>query len=308
MPLTLLNVESLPSPREAVLVVNAQSRSGEKLFREARDKLLAAGVRLTGAHAVHDPEQLIPVVRRAIIDGSPLVIVGGGDGSLSTTIDEFVGRSSVLALLPLGTANSFARTLGIPLDLDGMVRTIATGKQRRIDLGVVNGDYFANSAALGISPLIGETVPQNLKRYLGRLGYLLWAIWCLTRFRPFRLSIGNGDRRQWYWATEVRILNGRFHGGVEMLQGEAIDDGEIVVQAVIGQSVPGLAWDWLARFLGLSRKSRRTQEFRGNRIILDTKPRLKISVDGEVSNSTPAVIESAGRAIEVLVPATGQEP
>lgn len=295
-------MEAATSPREAVLVVNAHSRRGEKLFQMARDKLVAAGVVLTEAHAVHDPDDLIPTVRRAIVGGAPMVIVGGGDGSLSSTIDEFVGRESILALLPLGTANSFARTLEIPLDLDGAVETIASGMVRRLDLGIINGDYFANAAALGLSPLIGETVPHKLKRYLGRIGYLVWAVWCLTHFRPFRLYIGDGKERRSFWATEVRILNGRFHGGVEMLDHEALDDGEIVVQAVTGRSVLGLGWDWLLRFFKLSRRAQVIEEFRGSRILLDTKPHLKISIDGEVVTKTPALVESAHRAIGVIVP------
>ena len=283
-------------------MVNAHSRRGEKLFQEARDKLIAAGVKLIDAHAVHDPEELIPTVRQAIVGGAPIVIVGGGDGSLSSTIDEFVGRTSVFALLPLGTANSFARTLGIPLDLDGAVRAIAAGNHQRLDLGVINGDYFVNAAALGISPLIGATVPHKLKRYLGRLGYLLWAVWCLTHFRPFRLYIGEGDDRQAFWATEVRIFNGRFHGGVEMLEDEDLDDGEIVIQAVTGRSVLRLARDWFTRFFRLSRRNQVAQEFRGSRVALDTKPHLKISIDGEVVTRTPAVIESAHRVIDVIIP------
>lgn len=289
-------------PREAVLVVNAQSRKGDRLFQEACEKLAAVGVRLIEAHAVHHADELVPTVRQAIVSGAPMVIVGGGDGSLSSTIDEFVGRDSAFALLPLGTANSFARTLGIPLDLDGAVQTIASGQLRRLDLGLVNGDYFVNAAALGVSPLIGTTVPHKLKRYLGRLGYLLWAVWCLTHFKPFRVYIGEGHDRQSLWATEVRIFNGRYHGGVEMLADEAIDDGEIVIQVVTGRSVLGLARDWLARFTGLSRKEETSREFRGSQLHLDTKPHLDISVDGEVVTRTPAIVESAHRVIDMVVP------
>ena len=110
-------------------------------------------------------------------------IVGGGDGSLSGAVDDVVNTDCVFALLPLGTANSFARTLGIPLELDGAIDVIANGQRRRIDLGVIDGDYFVNSAAIGLSPMIGDSVPHRLKKFLGRLGYLLWAIWCLLRFR-----------------------------------------------------------------------------------------------------------------------------
>ena len=185
-----------PVPKQAVLIVNAHSRKGQDLFREAREKLEAAGVTLIAAHAVKDPSRLNETVRGAVGDGAPMVIVGGGDGSLSGTVDDVVGRDCVFALLPLGTANSFARTLGIPLDLDGAIDTIATGRRRRVDLGVIDGDYFANAASMGLSPMIGNTVPHKLKRYLGVFGYLIWATWCLMRFRPFKLSVDNGSEKR----------------------------------------------------------------------------------------------------------------
>ena len=292
-----------PVPREAVLVVNARSRKGRDLFEEAKTKLEAAGVKLIAAHPVRDPNTLIATMRQAVASGAPMVIVGGGDGSLSCTVDDVVEPDVVFALLPLGTANSFARTLGIPLDLDGAIKTIATGKRRRIDLGMIDGDYFANAAAMGLSPMIGETVPHNLKRYLGMFGYLAWAVWCLIRFRPFRLYIDDGKQKRRVWATEVRIFNGRFHGGVELAEDAEVDSGEIVLQAVTGKSVLRLCWDWFARYFKLRGREAATEEFRGTKLMIDTKPRLKISIDGEVLARTPATVEVAQKAIEVVVPA-----
>jgi YegS/Rv2252/BmrU family lipid kinase len=289
-------------PREAVLVVNAHSRKGEDLFREARRLLEAAGIHLTAAHAVRDPRRLKQRVDQAVSDGAPMVIVGGGDGSLSCTVDFVVHHDCVFALLPLGTANSFARTLGIPLDLEGAVRTIAEGKRRRIDLGVINGDYFANCAAMGLSPMIGDSVPHRLKRWLGRFGYLVWAVWCLIRFRAFKLSVDDGNEKKTVWATEVRIANGRFHGGVELVEGAEVDSGEIVVHAVVGRSVGRLVWNWFATMARLPARQTTVEEFSGTRLRLDTKPRLPISIDGEVLAKTPAVVEIAQRAIEVVVP------
>ncbi len=290
-------------PREAVLIVNAHSRRGRALFREARQKIEAAGIRLIAAKPVRDPRKLNDTVREAVRDGAPMVIVGGGDGSLSCAVDFLIDRECVFALLPLGTANSFARTLGIPLDLDGAIDTIANGKRRRIDLGMIDGDYFANCAAMGLSPMIGEGVPHKLKKTLGRLGYLIWAIWCLIRFRPFRLTIDDGSERHQLWATEVRIANGRFHGGVELIEDARLDDGEIVVQVVTGRSKSRLMWDWFAKSLKLPARQAVTEEFRGERIGIETKPRLKISIDGEVTAKTPVQAAAAHRAIEVVVPA-----
>lgn len=292
-----------PVPREAVLVINAHSRKGQELADEAERLLREAGIRLIAVHALRDPKRLVPTVREAVRSGAPMVIVGGGDGSLSYAVDEVVDRDCVFALLPLGTANSFARTLGIPLDLEGAVRTIAGGRRRRIDLGAIDGDYFANAAAIGLSPMIGETVPHGLKRRLGRAGYLVWAIWCLIRFRPFRLIVDDGTAVRKIWASEVRIANGRFHGGVELVEDTDVDEGEIVVQAVTGKNIGRLVWDWLARLLRLPGRNVMTEEFRGPRLHIDTRPRLPISIDGEVLARTPATAEIARRAIEVVVPA-----
>ena len=116
---------------------------------------------------MYQPARLKSEGSRSAVDRAPMVIVGGGDGTLSSTIDFFKARETVFALLPLGTANSFARALGIPSDLDGAVDVIAQGIPRRIDLGCIDGDYFGNAAAIGLSPLIARTVPHKLKRYLG---------------------------------------------------------------------------------------------------------------------------------------------
>ncbi len=292
-----------PVPRQAVLVVNAKSRKGRQLFREAEHKLREAGIDLLAAHPIKNPKHLVPAVKRAVREGAPMVIVGGGDGSLSQAVDELVDRDCVFALLPLGTANSFARTLGIPVELDGAVAAIAGGRRRRVDLGRINGDYFANSAAMGLSPMIGDSVPQALKTYLGRFGYLIWAVWCLIKFRPFLLRLNVDGRRETMRALEVRIANGSFHGGVEVVGEAQVDSGEIVVQAVTGSTKLRLMRDWLAILTGRSRRRNTTREFHGRRIEIETRPRMRISIDGEVLTRTPAVVEVAERAIEVVVPA-----
>lgn len=296
-------MEMKPLPRDAVLIVNAQSRKGEAHFTQAKDLLEKTGIRLTAAHAVKNPDHMARTVRAAVESDAPMVIVGGGDGSLSGTVDELVGKDCVFAVLPLGTANSFARTLGLPLDLEGAVDAIANGRRRRIDLGMIDGDYFVNAASMGLSPMIGDTVPHKLKRYLGRAGYLLWAVKCSFGFRAFRLVIDDGVRERRMWSTEVRILNGPFHGGVELSDEADVDSGEIVVQAIVGRSHIRLAWDWYAKFFRLRDRNAHTEEFRGRSFRLSAKPSQRISIDGEVLARTPATAKVAGGAIEVAVPA-----
>jgi YegS/Rv2252/BmrU family lipid kinase len=290
-------------PRTAVLIVNAKSRKGRDLFEQARGKLAAAGIELSAAYALKDPSRLEETVKGAVDSGAPMVIVGGGDGSLSASVDHLVGRDVAFALLPLGTANSFARTLGIPLDLDGAVNVVANGVRRRIDLGMIDDDYFANCATLGLAPLVAETVPNELKRLFGRLGYLVWASMKMVEFRPFRLTIGEGDAAETVDALEVRIANGPYHGGAELVEEADVASGEIVVQVVEGRARSRLLWSWLATLLKLHRRMRATRTFRAVSMRISTDPPLPISIDGEILAHTPVVAKVARGVIEVAAPA-----
>ncbi|MGZ2410858.1 YegS/Rv2252/BmrU family lipid kinase [Sphingomonas sp. F9_3S_D5_B_2] len=288
-------------PRRAILIVNTASRSGADAFEQAREKLVAAGVELIQARPVSEPEKLSEEVRSAI-ERAPMVIMGGGDGTLSKAIDHFLGKETIFALLPLGTANSFARTLGIPLDLDGAVEVIATGEARRIDLAVIDGDYFLNNAALGLAPKIAETVPDGLKRRLGRFGYLVWAGWSAANFKAFRLTVDDGTRAHRMWATEARIANGRFHGGVELIESADLESGQIVVQAVEGRSLLKLGWSYLASALKAPSRHEAVREFKGRRMRIDTKPRMRVSIDGEIGAQTPFEASVAAEAVLVAAP------
>jgi YegS/Rv2252/BmrU family lipid kinase len=288
-------------PRRAALIVNTKSRKGQDAFRDACRLLDQAGVDLTIRKAVEDPGRLPDEVRAVVETGVPMVIVGGGDGSISSSIDHVVGTDTVFALLPLGTANSFARTLGIPLDIEGAVRAVTGGQVKRIDLGMIDSDYFANCAAIGLSPLIAQSVPHALKKYLGRPGYLAWAALQMARFKPFRLTVQESEKAETLDALEVRIANGRFHGGTELVDTD-VDDGEIVIQAIAGRLRLKLLWSWGLGLIGPDQVRGTVREFRGREFRIETDPPLPISIDGEVLARTPVTARLARRAVLVAVP------
>ena len=289
------------APRRAALIVNAKSRRGQRLFKEACGRLRAAGVEIVLAKAVKKPDQLEAEVKRAVASEVPMVIVGGGDGSLSSAVDHFVDGNTVFALLPLGTANSFARSTGVPLDIPGAVEVIARGRVARVDLGMIDDDYYANCAAIGISPLIAESVPHGLKKWFGRPGYLAWAAVQMAKFRPFVLTIEGEDCREEICALEVRVANGSHHGGTELVDAH-VQSGEIVVQAVIGTARAKLLWSWGLSLLGREKARGTVKEWRGKSFRITTDPPLPISIDGEVLAETPVTAQVADKAIRMMVP------
>lgn len=286
----------------AALIVNAKSRKGQALFESACAALRGLPYPVD-AHAVEDPDDLEDTVRKALAKKPQLVILGGGDGTISGLVDLLVGHDVVLGVLPLGTANSFARTLGLPLDIEGAIDVIRTGRRKRIDLGMIDGDYFANCAAMGMSPQIAETVPHGLKKVLGRIGYLGWAAYQYTRFKPFILTVDDGTEAKTMRVVEVRISNGPYHGGTWLVDQASVNSGEIVVQAVTGRYRRTLVKNWAASFFGHEARHQDTVTFRGKSLRVDTKPSLPISIDGEVLAHTPVTAKIAAGVIEVMVPA-----
>ncbi len=294
--------EARPTISSAAMIINAKSRSGQKMFERACRAMDGLPFDVD-AHAVHDPDKLEDTVREVLAKKPDLLILGGGDGTMSGLVDLMVGQDVLLGVIPLGTANSFARTLGIPLDIDGAVAVIRSGVPRRIDLGMIDKDYFANCAAIGISPQIAETVPHGLKKVLGRIGYLGWAALQFARFKPFTLIVDDGTGEKRLRVVEARISNGPYHGGTWLVDEASVSSGEIVVQAVTGKFKRYLIKNWVASFLGHDARHEDTVSFSGKSLRIATEPSLPISIDGEVLAHTPVTAKIAAGVIRVLVPA-----
>ena len=141
--------------------------------------------------------QLREAIARA--DGAVKIVVGGGDGSVSSAAAELAGKSTVLALLPLGTLNHLARDLGIPTELAEAAKLAMHGSPSAIDLGNVNGLRFVNNASIGLYP----SIVSLRDRYRARNGWPKWfasipAAWkALMRIRQqdLQIDMGAGPRR-----------------------------------------------------------------------------------------------------------------
>ena len=290
------------SGRRAVLVVNARSRKGRHLFTDAKRLLTERGVVLDGAFSVRHPERLPEIVRDSVAAGHRFIIVGGGDGTVSSVVDHLAHRPVTLGILPLGTANCFARTLSIPFDLPGALDVLLDGKIARVDLGQVGTDHFANALAIGLPSVINQGIPAGLKKRFGRIGYLIYGVKALLGYRPFHCTVTTERASVTVDALEVRVVNGSYLGGLLVAEEASVESEDMVVQILTGTRRRELVASWIAHIFGRRPGADRLTVMRGREVDIETDPRRPVSVDGEVLMETPIHCRVARQSLQVMVP------
>lgn len=289
--------------RRALLVVNERSRQGAGQAARAEALLAAQGLDAR-REPCREAEPLADTIRRAAADGRPdLVVLGGGDGTLNAAIPALRETGLPLGILPLGTANDLARTLGIPTELEAAARVIAAGRVRRIDLGEVNGHAFFNVASIGLSVALTRELTSDVKRRWGRLGYALATIRALLRHRPFRAEIRHGGRRVRVRTVQVSVGNGRHYGGGMVVDAAAaIDDGLLHLHSIEVASLWKLALIYPAFREGRHGMWREVRTIAAPEIEVATRRRRRVNTDGEITTRTPARFRVLRDAIAVIVP------
>lgn len=288
----------------ALLIVNTRSRSGADGCDTAKDALSAQGIVPIHVEcgASEDLSPLIMAYAREV----DLVVVGGGDGTLNAAAHGLMTAGLPLGVLPLGTANDLARTLGIPPDLQRACAIIAEGRIRRIDLGFVNGHPFFNVASIGLSAELARRLTSDVKRRFGRLAYAVTALRVLAQADLFRATIMGGDEEVRVRTLQIAVGNGRYYGGGNTVQKDAaIDDAQLDLYslemtrawklALIARSFRNGehgAWDGV--------RAIQAQEFE----IRTRRPRA-VNADGEIVTTTPAHFTMRPGAISVFAPLEG---
>jgi YegS/Rv2252/BmrU family lipid kinase len=293
---------SPPVPGSAALVVNAASRRGREAFETACRGLLGRGIDLAAAYPVRKPKQLVKVIQREIGQGRPLVIVGGGDGTVTMVSRCFLRSETVMGLLPLGTGNSFAQGIGLGFDLNHAIATIAQGKVARVDLGIVNGRTFANFTTIGLSAQVARTTKPLLKRILGPLAYVVTGIFVAGRHRAFDCRIDADDGVHRFRTHQLVIANGRIFGMTAIHPDARVDDGLLTVFAVPGADRRQIQRTWTALLAGRQADLGDAVFISSKHLMLETNPRRSIDTDGEIALRTPATFSVARHGLRVIVP------
>lgn len=247
--------------------------------------------------------------RTAIQKGREMIVAAGGDGTLNEVINgirEDLGEARV-GLLPLGTGNDFARTMGVPTNLDEAIEVIRAGETRAIDLVRVTSDevrYFVNVSAGGFSGLVNEKLTPEMKKTWGPLAYLRSAAAALPELRAYRTTLAfDNTESMMLDLYNVVVANGRYVGGGTLIAPEAsIDDGLLDIILIQKRSAPELALLAAQVTVAAHLTSDAIVFRRAAKLTVNSKPGMWFNVDGELVGNEPARFEILPRALRFFVP------
>lgn len=289
-------------PRKALLIVNPQSRRGGEADLQVVVNLLQASGYTVIRRQSKNAAECSRVIDEHCAD-LDLVIVAGGDGTVSSVAATLYRHQKPLAILPLGTANDLARSLSISDDLASVGQLVVDEQLRWIDLGRVNGHFFFNAVNIGLGTQVTRQLSREGKRTWGAFSYLK-ALWeTLARKREFRAEIKVDGRRYRQRSIHITVGNGRYYGGGNVVDEEAqIDSGKLCLYSIKPQQLLSLVFLAPLLRLGKQRLAKRTLSEVGRKIEINTSPRLEIHADGERIGFTPATLEVIPGALAVYAP------
>jgi diacylglycerol kinase (ATP) len=287
--------------KTALLLVNPNSRRGRESLPEVRRLLNSVGIRF-----IEPDAEYVGAIERALGQHAGVidrVIVGGGDGSLNRAAPALLKTGLPLGVLPLGTANDFARTIGLPQGLPEAIKVIARGKTRRVDLGEANGYPFFNVASVGFSVDLAKSLTEEAKRRWGKFGYGIVAARLLVSSRLFTATLEHDGETEELRTLQVAVGNGRFYGGGMAVHADATaTDGMLDFYS--------LEIDHWWRLLALLPSLRRgtqgewkdVRAFSTKGLTVRTSKPHAVNLDGEIKTETPVTFSIREKAISVFTP------
>ncbi len=298
--------EAVHGLRRAQLIFNpASGRAAED--NAARLSQIVSGLRAHGIEAAiglkTSGKAARSLARDAVRDGIPLVVVAAGDGTIGDVASQLIGTSVVMAIVPIGTMNNVARSLGVPLEIDAACALIGMGTTRHIDVGRMHtkpdarDEYFLDCAGVGlaaIGALAGQAFEKRRWRMLTR---------ALHRFFAAKLGTMQIELDGTMIEASTRIVtvsNAPLMGNNMLAAPEAkMDDGYLDVSIYDGMGDPAL----ISHFLAASTHTPDDLKiYRARRVRIATEPPMLSNADMTIAPEQDVLeIEIVPAALSMIV-------
>ena len=269
--------------------------------REVEEYLRSRGAR-ADCEPSTGPDDLVRIAAESSRAGYDRVVVCGGDGTLHLAIREFDLTKGVLALIPTGSGDDFARVVGIPRDIKRACDVVLQGKIREVDVALANGLRYLGVAGLGFDSEVAEYANRNVKYLRGSAVYLYAILRVLPRFtpRPVRIRTENGTRDEQIMFAAVGNTR-QYGGGIRITPSAVVDDG-LLDTCIVHRTTRVQLLKTLPRaYTGAHVKSPFVEMLRGREISFEGDQPMAVYADGEPLTRTPVTFGLAKERLQVVV-------
>jgi YegS/Rv2252/BmrU family lipid kinase len=295
-------------PKTAIALVYNPAAGGGPIDTEQVAQLLGEGYALE-SFATTPEVDAEACARRAVEQGTQLVIAAGGDGTVSGVASALVDSPATLAVIPRGTANSFAAALGIPAALDLAVETVRNGVTEWVDTARANGRPMILHAAAGFHAAVVGGTSSAAKGNWGMLAYLATALERLSEASDFFVHIESDTHCFDCRASNVMVAS-LAPPHTLLAQGPSLllpNDNTLDVTLVAARGFADVVATGLHLMRAANQEQAATREnigyFPCRRVRITTDPAQPLLVDGESAGEGELVVECLPRTLRVKVPA-----
>ncbi len=286
--------------KRIVLILNRKARNGAKATRFVR-ALERRGHEIDVIEPTSVADGLAAV--RKHDKGAARIVIGGGDGTISGLLPALIDLGKPFGILPLGTANDFARSLGIPTMPAGAAEALTSGRARKVDIGFFGKRPFLNVAHLGLGANVAKAHKGIAKKLLGVAAYPFRFAEAYQKTRPMRVRIVADGKEHEVVCVELAVGPGKFYGsGLRLAHNATLRDGVLRLRAIAPRDAAGWAKLYPALVSGRFRGTDGTLSLEAKTFRIAPPGKRIANVDGEIDGRFPATVTVRPGAIRVLVP------
>ena len=261
------------------------------------------------AYLVEPDSDLPAVVQKALADGIRMFVVCGGDGTIEAIAGELAGKNATLGIIPTGTRNNVAFSLGIPADIPAAIAILRTGRRIKVDMGLAvcgkNKQLFLEISSVGLLSALFETVDDIQHGNLGRIGDFLAT---LATFPPAEMHLVLDGKQKVQAACQMLLVSNMPYMGPHIQVGDpdALHDGLLDVLLFADLSKLDLmGYAVQAARTGIGPEDARIQRYLTRKIEVVANPAMPVMADGLALGTGPLRASVRRRALAVMAAQPG---
>lgn len=207
-------------------------KAGDTLFKTKLDRFLQVFISKGFSVSIYRSEglgKMTEYLEKTDLSETEIVFVAGGDGTVNEIVNVLMkldqDKRPILGVIPAGTCNDFASSLGFNLDLDSCIDAMGKLQTLAVDVGQVNGQYFINVCGAGLFTNVSQNINNDLKNMFGRMAYYVAGLGSMATFKPFHLKVESDGKTYEDEFFLFVVLNSAGAGSIHLATEANLSDG-----------------------------------------------------------------------------------